>query len=588
MLSFLKQLFAVIIGVFIAIFILGVVSVTALVAISSSEDTPMLSSNSVLRIKLDKPISEKEAENPWGDLDMNVPFLEIQNTIALRSVLRVIDHAKSDDKIKGIYLEGGSVMASFAMVEDIRTALLDFKRSGKFVYYYSDGFNESGTMLSTVADSVVMSPLGDMELNGLFVEQMYYKDFLEKIGVQAEVFRVGKYKSAVEPFMLSEMSQENRDQLAALLTSINDFNLSTMAKDRKKELAALHLISDSMLIRSPQDAVKYGMVQQIGYYDQMQEMFRRKLGLKADEKVSIINYDKYKKALKVEQKADKVAVLICEGEIQVGKSKQDVIGNVTVIEQLRKIAKDDEIKSVVIRINSPGGSALASDLMWNEIEQLKKKKPVVASMSSVAASGGYYMAMGCSKIFAQPNTITGSIGVFGLAFNPKQLLNDKLQIHSSAVSTGKFSNFMSLIDGFDAADRAIIQQQVEYTYNTFVSKAAEGRKMPVEKLQEVAQGRVWSGQQAKQLGLVDELGGLEAAIKGSAKLANMDSGTYEVVYYPKVESFYETILSDLSSEASSILMGRYLGEWGLYQQTVAELSAMKGVQARLPFKMELR
>jgi protease-4 len=520
--------------------------------------------------------------------------MEGAGKIGLLELKKAITKAKDDDKIKGIYLELSGTQAGFASLEEIRNALLDFKESKKFIIAYGEYFTEGAYYIASVADEIVLNPMGVIEFNGLYSEIPFIKGTLSKLEVEPEIFRVGEFKSAVEPFILDKMSDANRVQTSSFLNSIYGHYLQAVSKTRNIPLERLKVISDSMLVRNAELAVAHNLATKAGYYDEVLDMIKTKLELKEDEEINFISNKKYEKA--PDAKSDgkklaenKIAVIIASGEIQGGKGNEgEVIGSDKIAEEIRKAREDKKVKAIVLRINSPGGSALASDVMWREIQLAKKVKPIVASMSDVAASGGYYMAMGCSKIVAHPTTITGSIGVFGLVFNAKGLLNNKLGVTVDGVKTGNFSDIATMTRAHSAAEKAIIQKEVNHIYDVFTSKAAEGRGMSQDDLKKVASGRVWSGAEAKEINLIDEFGGLDEAVKLAAKLAELGEDDYRLRYLPAKKNFFESLLAQLSGEAEARIAKAYLGEHFELVHRVKHLKKLEGVQARLPFDIAIQ
>ncbi|MEO1655325.1 MAG: signal peptide peptidase SppA, partial [Bacteroidota bacterium] len=393
-----------------------------------------------------------------------------------------------------------------------------------------------------------LNPVGGMEFNGFTAEISFYKKAMEKLEVEPMVFRVGDFKSAVEPYILDKMSEENREQINSFLNSIHNEMLSDIAKSRKIDKKELERIADENLIQMPEDAKKYKLVDKIAYFDELEKEIKKELDLKEKDKVNYVTqgtYDKVAGGSTSSSSSNRIAVIIAAGEIRSGKSEDEsVMGSATIVSELRKARKNKRVKAVVLRINSPGGSALASDVVWNEIQLTRKEKPVIASMSDYAASGGYYLAMGCDKILAKPTTITGSIGVFLLLFDVKNLFENKLGITTDRVSTGNFPELRSvLLDReLKEEEKVMLQASADKVYDDFTKKAAEGRKMSQEEIKAIASGRVWTGTQAKENGLVDELGGLEAAIALAAKEAELEEDDYRVRYYPAQKSFVDKLL----------------------------------------------
>ena len=578
MVQFLKFVGATIVGMFLFTLI-GIFMLAGLGASLGSSDKAKVEDNTVLFLNLARPIAERaDADNPFEEL--NLPIGAASSKAGLLEIVKAIKYAKDDKKIKGIYLNTQSVGGGYAALKEIRDALLEFKKSNKFIYAYGEYYTEGAYYLASVADKIYLNPIGIIELNGLYAEIPFIKGVLDKLEVKPEVFRVGEFKSAVEPLLLDKMSDANRLQTKAYLEAIYDVFLEDIAASRKIDKQKLRTISDSMLVRKPQDALDRQLVTNIGYEDEILEVLRKELKVDKKEKIKMMGAGSYFKTIEDKYSKNKIAVVFAEGEINSGKSGEDNIGSETIVQELRKLRKDDKVKAIVLRINSPGGSALASDVMWREIMLTKKEKPIIASMSNVAASGGYYMAMACDTIVAHKNTITGSIGIFGVLFNAENLLKNKVGVSTDRVSTGKYADLGNPVRALTQEERNIIQENIERGYETFTSKAAEGRKMSLEALKKVASGRVWAGSQAKEIGLVDVIGGLDDAIAIAATKAKVEKD-YQVRYYPIQQDFFSK-LSGKSKEET--LIKESLGEEALYYyKALQKVKQWQGAQARMPF-----
>ena len=576
--TFFKFTLATIFGLFL--FCILSVVILAVIGSASSSGDPDVKDNSILKISLNKPFAERDREEPFGDLE--IPGND-GGVIGLYDLKKAIRNAKDDSKIKGIYLDCGMGRIGYGTNEELRNTLLDFKKSGKFIYAYGEYYSESNYYLASLADSIYLNPEGLLEFNGLSSDVMFFKGMLDKLEVKPEIFRVGDFKSAVEPFFRESMSDANRLQYTSFLNSINGHVIAQVAASRKLPVEVVKVISDSMKVRNSEDAVRLGMISKAAYYDQVLATLKKKTGAEKDEDLHFISYSKYKKADDSEKEVsgNKIAVIVAQGEISGGKGDDETIGSDKIAETLRKARNDKNVKAVVLRINSPGGSALASDVMWREIMLTKKVKPIIASMSDVAASGGYYMAMGCHKIVAQPTTITGSIGVFGLMFNAQDFFKNKLGISFDGVKTGTYSDIGNMTRPLTPGERQIIQSEVNKIYETFTSKAAEGRKMDVEALRKLAGGRVWSGTEAKQNGLVDELGGLEKAVELAAAQAKLGKD-YRLKLMPVQKNFLDQIMEQLGGQAKISVLKAELGDLYPVVKQMQKLKTMEGIQARLP------
>lgn len=562
------------IGIFLFIVIIGAIS---------DEPPVEVQANSVLHLKLNKPISEVEFENPLEEIPV---FASAPSTIGLVQLKEAIEHAKTDDNIKGIYLDAPYVMAGMATLHELRATLADFKKSGKFVISYGEFYTEPSYYLASVSDVVALNPEGDIELNGLSANVTFFTGMFEKLEIEPQIFRVGEFKSAVEPFIRKNLSEENELQLNSLLNGLNNNLLDSIAVSRGIEREKLGEISMNMLARNPQSALELRLVDSLFYMDQVMSLIKRQSGTSDNSEIEFIKYTDYNKSFSNYKRSDnEVAVIVASGDIISGKGDVNTIGSEKFAKEIREARENDKVKAIVLRVNSPGGSFIASDVMWRELKLAAEVKPVIASMSNYAASGGYYMAMACDTIVAQPTTITGSIGIFGMLFNAQGFLNNKLGIHHDEVSTGKYSNYITPTRPLTDQEKRIIQTDVEQGYETFVAKAAEGRGMTVEEIKAIASGRVWSGMQAKENGLVDILGDLNTAINIAATKANLDD--YKVKYYPKQKSFIDQLMEDLDGGSSAKAMKAELGEYYMYIESVKKVQQMNGLQARWPFEIEI-
>ena len=585
--QFLKYVLATLVGLFIFGFV-GFMLLVGVSAALSSGDKTVVKSNSVLRLNLDNPIREQSVDNPFK---MFEPFNSDGDVLGLIEIRQALEKAKDDDNIKGIYLESQYPQAGWATIEEVRNALLDFKKSKKFVYSYNEVMTEKGYYLASVADKVYMNPAGDLEWNGLDAELTFFKGTLDKLGIKPEIFKVGDFKSAVEPFIRENMSDPNRLQVKSFLSSINNHMVAEIAKSRGVRTDSLQRYADNLTIQTPADALKHKLISNVGYQDELENLIKKELGVADKKKVEYVSLGKYTDAESTDDgegnsSKNRIAVIIASGDINSGKSGDNNIGSETVAEEIRKARLDDKVKAIVLRVNSGGGSALASDVMQREVDMARKVKPVIGSMSDYAASGGYYMLMGCTKIMAQPNTITGSIGVFSLLFNTESFFKDKLGVTYDRVLTNANADFPSVTHEMSPFQKQTLQRSTERIYRVFTGKVAAGRKLPIESVLAIASGRVWTGSQAKANGLVDELGGLDDAIKLAAKTAKLDNDDYKVKY-PRKKDFVEKLLSSMSDSEDTKIQTQ-LGYLAPYVKYLQKLKTMEGVQARLPFEMEIR
>jgi protease IV len=582
--NFLKTFFASCLGSLVAIIILSLLLIgfiSAMIAGFSDEGKVVVAENSVLHINLDVPITENEIENPLEGL----PVPGAQTPIGLLPLKTAITHAKEDSKIEGIYLKVSTFLSGYGVAKEIRDALIDFKSSGKWIIANSEMYGEQAYYIASAADQVYLHPEGEIEFNGLSAEVSFFKKLFDKLEIKPQIFRVGDYKSAIEPFMLDKMSRENRLQLEELIADVHHSLLQDMAEARGIEYDLLKELSDRMQITNPQAAWKNHLVDSLLYLDQVQNVLRQRLGLNAGEEISLIKYSRYKKSFSTYSNSkNEIAVIVADGDILPGKAQPGIIGSDTFAEELRKARTNDRVKAIVLRVNSPGGSALASDVMWREVELATKEKPVIASMSDYAASGGYYLAMACDTIVAQPTTITGSIGVFSVLFDLSSFLDKKLGITFDEVKTGESGELITVTRPLSEVEKAVWQKRTEEIYKTFTTKAAEGRGLPVDEILKVASGRVWSGAQAKERGLVDVLGNFEDAVLIAARKAGIE-GDYRLRYYPKQKTWLEQWLTGAEDYMESRQMKRTLGEHYPLYQRIKSLKNMQGSQARMPFEL---
>jgi protease-4 len=585
--QFVKYSLATVFG----LFLFAIVSLLLLAgvgaAIGSSDEVYEMKDNSVLRLDLNRPIVENASteDNPFSALT-DAYFAPTEN-LGLIQLLSALERAKVDPKIKGIYLDASFPMAGYAQLSEIREAIQKFQKSGKFVYAYANSYTEKGYYISSVADQTYLNPNGLLDFNGISVQYTFYKKALDKLDIEPLVFRVGTYKSAVEPFIREDMSEESKAQTSSFLQSINTYIFDKIARSKNIPVRKLDQIADSLQAFEPSSAEKLGMIKQ-GYWDEFEALLKKASGEK--EKViyvSLNNYLKAKNPIDEVEGKDRIAVLVAEGEISGTRASEGNIGSDDFVKELKKLRESKSVKAIVLRIDSPGGSSLASDIMWREIELTKKVKPIISSMSNYAASGGYYMAMGTDVIVAQPTTITGSIGIFAAWFNVDNFLKNTLGITQDHVDTHANSNFMNSAGALTDFQKSVVQNSVNKGYLSFTTKAAAGRKMTLQRLQSLAGGRVWTGAQAKQIGLVDELGGLDKAIEIAASKAKLKPGAYKVAVYPKAKSFVDELLSSATSETS--LSERLLSKNIPWASSVLEVNRWKkreGFLAMMPYLME--
>ncbi len=587
--TFLRELLAVILGVFISFMIMFFVFVAIGSVLSSSftdDEKVLVKNNSVLVLKLEDVIKDyaPKTDDPFA----MILGLE-EDKMGLNKILNAIDNAKYDDKILGISIESLMIQGGMGQIQEIRDKLFEFKESGKFITAYADVYEQRNFYLSSVADSIYVNPVGMIDFRGLSGEVLFFKDFQEKYGMKMEVIRHGKYKSAVEPFIANEMSAENREQTEAFLNSIWSEMVEDMEESRKIEASEINHIADELMARTPDLAIENRMISGKLYKDQYVKVLKRLGGLEENGKlysVTLKNYINSGKGRIITNASDKIAVIYAQGEIIYGKGNENNIGPELIIESLKKARKSKDVKAIVLRVNSPGGSALASDIIWREIEITKKDKPVVVSMGNLAASGGYYISCNADKIVADPTTITGSIGVFGMVPNISEF-TERIGINAEQVGTNKRSLNYSLFEPMTDDFYKVTKEGIEEVYSTFVTKVADGRNMTFEEVDSIAQGRVWTGKQALENGLVDELGGLEDAIDLAASLVNIDE--YRLRNYPNYKKELKDMFSGPFASVKQQILIDEIGEENvkIYKQ-IQQFGDWKGIQTRLPFLLEIK
>ena len=583
--KFLRNLIAAIIGTVIGVFVLFFLFIIIGAAIGASEEV-LIKKNSILQLDLESQVKDyaPKSTDPFAEL-----LKLYDDKLGLNAILNAIENAKTDDNIKGISIETNFINAGLAQTQAIRDKLVDFKESGKFVMAYGDMYDQKKYYLSSVADSVILNPVGGLDFKGLSMEVMYLKDIQNKTGVKMEVIRHGKYKSAVEMYLSDEMSPANREQISSFLGSIWGEILTDISESRNLSIAVLNDIADGLKTRTPELALEHKMVDGLLYLDQYENSLRAAAGLEADAKLKLVKIGKYiqsgKGRIKVSAK-DKIAVIYAQGEIHYAKGNEDVIGQKMMAKAIRRAVKDKNIKAIVLRVNSPGGSALASDLIWRELELAKKEKPLVVSMGNYAASGGYYIACNADKIFAEPTTLTGSIGVFATIPNFSVLAND-IGINAEQVRTNKSASY-SVFEPMSDAFRSVAQGGVEKVYTTFIQRVADGRNMKVADVDAIAQGRVWTGVEALENGLVDELGNLDDAVAEAAEMAELS--TYKRVNLPVYKKDFKETMGGLPfMNTKEAILKEELGQenYRIYQD-FKRVYGLKGMQARIPYVFTIK
>ncbi|GAB4311798.1 MAG: signal peptide peptidase SppA [Bacteroidales bacterium] len=587
--DFFKYVFASMLGYLLISIILmflfwGFMAVVISMAESGEEKIP---EQAVLKISLNYPVSDRSDVDPFTAI---FDLSGLDNQLDLGQILKNIEKAARDEDIKGIYLDLMQAPSGMATLTEIRKALEEFKTSGKFIYAYSNVYTQKAYYLASVADKVFIHPEGFMELKGLQGEVMFISGLLEKIGVNPQIIRHGKYKSAVEPLIMDRMSEANREQTGRYVESLWDKMSGDIAESRGLTVDEINKLADGLDAQFPENALKYHLVDSLIYFDQFLDMLAGHLDVDHVKKNQLVSMGKYKDVyVPTDEKRsrNKIAVVYAEGDIVQGEDVPQSIAGGSMSRLIRSVRLNDDIDAVVLRVNSPGGDGLASDEILREVALCAETKPVVVSMGNLAASGGYYISCKADKIFAQPNTITGSIGVFGVIPEMSELLNDKLGITFDGVKTNENSDYIPVTHPLSEYQRNMIQQEIEGFYKTFITHVAEGRNLTIEYVDSIGQGRVWSGADAIEIGLVDELGGLQDAVAEAAAMANLED--YRVVEYPERKDPFQKLIEEITGESfETRIMERELGEFYPVYHQLKEIKQWSGVQARLPFELIIR
>jgi protease-4 len=595
--NFWKLLLGTILGSLIAgvvLFFLAFMFIAGLAASAGERKIVEVADNSVLTVNLDRPITERAGDDPFENLAALSG--NVESGLGLNTILAGIHHAKTDDKIRGIYLKTGFFGGGTGSLEAVRNALEDFKKSGKFVYAYAEFYTESAYYLATTADSIFLYPTGVMEWNGLGSTPMFIKGTFDKLGIEPILFRGpgNKFKSYGEMYMRKNMSEENKEQIRELLNDLWLHMLEKMAASRKTDVAKLQNLANTLAVGGAQSALKAGLVDGLRYEDEVEDLIKAKMGLDKKKKLKLVSLEKYDDSFVPNSgKNNKIAVIYAVGDIQSGSGNNETIGSKTMVEALRKARLDDNVKAIVLRINSPGGSALASDVILREVVLAKKAKPVIASYGDLAASGGYYISAVCDKIVAEPTTITGSIGIFGVLFNTEKLFDDKLGITFDRVTTNPYADLANPNRRMTPVEAQFIQTQIDTGYYGFLDIVKSGRGFASrEAVNNIAQGRVWSGKRAKEIKLVDELGGLDVALKMAAEKAGVGDD-YSVVDYPRYKTGIEQLMEVLGKDAKYRFAKMFFTKEELQvlemrKKLEGRFNAENGIYMRMPEEYTIR
>lgn len=591
--EFMKIVLGTVVGLFLTFMIISILSILSLAGMMINEGmSSPIKDNSILKINLSGTMQERAESNPLAMI-----MGEEAEGIALDNALTALDKAAKNEKVKGVYIEAGILGSSPAMAQELRQAIVKFKKSGKWVIAYGDRYSKMSYYIASAADEVLLNPSGSVDFSGMASTLMFFKETLAKLGVKMQVFKVGTYKSAVEPYICTEMSDANREQISSYLGDVWSQVLKDVSKSRKRSEASLNSLADTLtVIAKAETSVEGGLVDRLCYIDEVKETLRKKMSLDDDDDDELIftTIDDMAKSESLDDKVDdQVAVYYAYGEIvdiaaQGGFSQEHQIVGSKMVNDLQQLRKDDDIKAVVIRVNSPGGSAYASEQIWREIMLLKKEKPVVVSMGGLAASGGYYISCPADKIYAENTTLTGSIGIFGMIPDASELITDKLGVRFDGVKTNKMSDLgANLGRPFNEAESAMLQSMVEDGYDLFTRRVAEGRGIPQDSVKVIGEGRVWTGRQGLKIGLVDKIGNLEDAITAASKLAKLKE--YRAVPYPQDDEnpftamFNKSKSGYLDSQIRETL-GEYYSGYSIYKN----LRNMNPIQARMPFDVVIK
>ena len=587
----MKQAFATVVGILIftvAMGIIGVISILGMVA--STDATPKVNDNSVLVLDLNGVMQERSEDDFYGFLTGGE-----MSSLGLDDLTEAVEKAKADVNVKGIYIEAGMFAPDGpASVQALRDKLVDFKKSGKWIVAYGDQYTQSAYWLCSVADKVIVNPEGMVDWHGLCTETMYFKDLMAKFGVKMQIAKVGKFKSAVEPFFADKMSDANREQISVYLNGIWGNVVKDVAQSRKLDAKTLNAYADSLVtFASADELLKMKLVDQVAYYDEVRADIKKRLDLDEDDNISQVSVKQMCAQPNKNKADDRIAVYYAYGDIvsdtQGGMSEGASICSANMVPDLEALMNDDDVKAVVLRVNSPGGSAYASEQIWRAVTRLKAKKPVVVSMGTYAASGGYYISCAANYIYAEPTTLTGSIGIFGMFPDVSGLLTDKLGLKFDQVKTNKYSNFGTSSRPFTEEEMTYLTNMVDRGYKTFTKRVSDGRKIPVERVYEIAEGRVWLGQDALKIKLVDGIGGIDQAVAKAAELAKVKE--YRTRVYPAKADMIESLLNRASSEGGNYLDGKLratLGEYYAPFMYLKQLDRQDAIQARMPVNVVIK
>lgn len=586
--QFFKFMLASMAGFFLTMLIMGIFSLIVIASIiaMAGKEKVVVKSDSVLLLTLTDPIPERSSDSPFNFSESTL--FTTNNSPGLLETIELIEKAAEDENIKGILLNLSTIGSGMATTEEIRNALLKFKESGKFIVAYSEMYSQKAYYLATVADEICVNPEGSIDFRGMAGEITFIKGLLEKLDINAQIIRHGKYKSAIEPLISDKMSEANREQTLSYMNSIWGHILNGISKQRNIPVDELNTIADSLLLQTADDAVKYKIADKIVYKDQLLDLLREKLAKEKDHKIEFIGLSKYKDAPadgKGSRSKDKIAVIYASGNIGGGEGNENSIGSERISRAIRKARADSSVKAIVFRVNSPGGSALASDVILREVKLARETKPVVVSMGDYAASGGYYIACAADSILANPTTLTGSIGVFGVIPDFSKMLQNKLGVTIDRVKTNTHADYISVTRPMTPYEEKVMTNSVERIYDIFVGHVSDGRNMTPANVDSIGQGRVWSGIEGKSIGLVDNTGGLKEAIQVAASLAKLEN--YRTTSLPEQKDPFTQFMEGLSGEPTDVMLRKEFGNMYQYVKELKSLTEIQGIQARLPFILNI-
>lgn len=586
--QFFKFMLASMAGFFLTMLIMGIFSLIVIASIiaMAGKEKVVVKSDSVLLLTLTDPIPERSSDSPFNFSESTL--FTTNNSPGLLETIELIEKATEDENIKGILLNLSTIGSGMATTEEVRNALLKFKESGKFIVAYSEMYSQKAYYLATVADEICVNPEGSIDFRGMAGEITFIKGLLEKLDINAQIIRHGKYKSAIEPLISDKMSEANREQTLSYMNSIWGHILNGISKQRNIPVDELNTIADSLLLQTADDAVKYKIADKIVYKDQLLDLLREKLAKEKDHKIEFIGLSKYKDApadSKGSRSKDKIAVIYASGSIGGGEGNENSIGSERISRAIRKARADSSVKAIVFRVNSPGGSALASDVILREVKLARETKPVVVSMGDYAASGGYYIACAADSILANPTTLTGSIGVFGVIPDFSKMLQNKLGVTIDRVKTNTHADYISVTRPMTPYEEKVMTNSVERIYDIFVGHVSDGRNMTPANVDSIGQGRVWSGIEGKSIGLVDNTGGLKEAIQVAASLAKLEN--YRTTSLPEQKDPFTQFMEGLSGEPTDVMLRKEFGNMYQYVKELKSLTEIQGIQARLPFILNI-